>query len=79
VYVLVFVETREFFVRLVRERQTATAAARFAPVSADLVTLTAVATADRWDVVNQVLIVSHSARILTDERWIRLASVKMRG
>jgi hypothetical protein len=59
--VLVFVEIRQFLVwRVVGERQTATAAACIAAVRADLVALTAVATANRGDVVNYVLIVSHS-------------------
>jgi hypothetical protein len=51
---------REFFVRLVGEWKTAPAAACVAAVGADLVALAAVATADRGDVVNYVLIVSHS-------------------
>src|ERR1044072_8974302 len=85
--VLVLVEICEFLVwRLVGERQTATAAACFAGLRANLVALTAVATADRGDVVNQVLIVCHIKcslpgrivpRILTDERRIRLLVLEM--
>lgn len=58
--VLVLVETRKLFVWwIVGERQTATSAACIAAVRANLVALTAVAAANRGDVVNQVLIVSH--------------------
>jgi len=75
-------------VRLVGERETASTAACIAAVGSNLVALTAVATADRGDVINYVLIVSHIyahfraeivPRILTDQGRIRLASVKIRG
>src|SRR6185295_7752242 len=66
--VLVLIEMCEFLVWwLVGERQTATAAACFAAVRANLVTLTAVATADRGDVINQVLIVSHTLMLISCE------------
>jgi len=60
----------------------------FAGIGPNLVALAAVAAADRGDVVNQILIVSHIKRslpgrvvprILTDQGRIRLASVKIRG